>query len=185
MVDLDVGTVRRMQDEPGFGDVLKHVNELARAVRKTGGVVAWTVSPVHSPGPHFRELYGDKTAEMYEKEAISGEAATVSLEMEVMPEDIRVAKEGYSAFFPGKCSLHEQLRVRGVDTVLIVGTVTNVCCESSARDAYELNYKVIMISDALKGHANGLHEATLATIFRNFGDVRPAGEIVSLLNARG
>ena len=184
VIDLDVGTVRRMQDEPGVDGVLARVNELARAVRRAGGVVTWTVSPMGSPGPHFRDLYGDRTTEMYEKEAVSGEAATVSLKMDMAPEDIRAAKEGHSAFFPGKCDLHEQLRTRAVDTVFIAGTVTNVCCESSARDADELGYKVVMVSDALKGHGNGLHEASLATIFRNFGDVRPASEVLLLLGTK-
>lgn len=59
--------------------------------------------------------------------------------------------------------------------------MTNICCESSARDAAELEYKVIMISDALSGHAHGLHEATLATFYRIFGDVRPCEEIIQLL----
>jgi nicotinamidase-related amidase len=59
--------------------------------------------------------------------------------------------------------------------------VTNICCESSARDAAELEYKVILISDALSGHAHGLHEATLATFYRTFGDVRPSEEVIRLL----
>jgi nicotinamidase-related amidase len=68
-----------------------------------------------------------------------------------------------------------------VDTVLIAGAVTNICCESSARDAAELEYRVIMVSDALSGHAHGLHEATLATFYRIFGDVRPSDEVMRLL----
>jgi nicotinamidase-related amidase len=51
----------------------------------------------------------------------------------------------------------------------------------SARDAAELEYKVIMISDALSGQAHGLHEATLATFYRIFGDVRPSEEVMRLL----
>jgi len=73
------------------------------------------------------------------------------------------------------------LRARGVDTILIAGAVTNICCESSARDAVELDYKVIMISDALSGQAHGLHEATLATFYRIFGDVRPSKDVIGLL----
>jgi len=61
------------------------------------------------------------------------------------------------------------------------GAVTNICCESSAREAAELEYKVIMVSDALSGQAHGLHEASLATFYRIFGDVRPAGEVMTLL----
>ena len=86
-----------------------------------------------------------------------------------------------SAFFPGKSKLQEQLHRLGVDTLLIAGAVTNICCESSARDAVELGYKVIMVSDVLCGHAHGLHEATLATFYRIFGDVRPASEVIDLL----
>ena len=58
--------------------------------------------------------------------------------------------------------------------------MTNICCESSARDAGELDYKVIMISDALSGQAHG-HEATLATFYRIFGDVRPSEDVIRLL----
>ena len=57
----------------------------------------------------------------------------------------------------------------------------NLCCESSARDAVELEYKVILISDALNDHALGLHEATLATFYRILGDVRPSAEVIGLL----
>ncbi|HJR58157.1 MAG TPA: isochorismatase family protein [Vicinamibacterales bacterium] len=74
-----------------------------------------------------------------------------------------------------------QLDARAIDTILVAGAVTNICCESSARDAVELDYKVIMISDALSGHAHGLHEATLATFYRIFGDVRPNEEVIQLL----
>jgi len=45
----------------------------------------------------------------------------------------------------------------------------------------ELEYRVILVSDALAGHAHGLHEATLATFYRIFGDVRPSEEVVRLL----
>lgn len=59
--------------------------------------------------------------------------------------------------------------------------MTNVCCGASARDAAELHYKVTMVSDALVGQSYGLHEASLATFFRCYGDVRPSGQILSLL----
>jgi nicotinamidase-related amidase len=92
------------------------------------------------------------------------------------------SRSGRARSFQVKCNLKEQLDPLGIDTPLIAGAVTNICCgESSARDAVELDYKVIMVSDALSGHAHGLHEATLATFYRIFGDVRPSGEIIDLL----
>jgi ureidoacrylate peracid hydrolase len=112
-----------------------------------------------------------------------GVVAWVLSRMNAMPKHFSaiLGVELASAFFPGKCNLKAQLDARGIDTVLIAGSATNVCCESSARDAAELEYKVIMVSDALSGHAHGLHEATLATFYRIFGDVRPSDEVIRLL----
>ena len=88
-----------------------------------------------------------------------------------------------SAFFPGNCDLHDHLQLRQIQSVLIVGMVTNVCCESTARDATELDYQVTMVSDAMWGHKEGQHEATLATFYRNFGDVRPTDDLLRLIKA--
>jgi ureidoacrylate peracid hydrolase len=49
---------------------------------------------------------------------------------------------------PPSSDIDAQLRSRGIDTLLIAGTATNVCCESTARDAMMLDYRVIMLSDA-------------------------------------
>lgn len=88
-----------------------------------------------------------------------------------------------SAFFPGNCDLHDRLAARGIEHILVGGLATNICCESSARDACELGYRVTMVSDALVGNSFGLHEASLATFFRIFGDVRPSREVIDLLAA--
>jgi nicotinamidase-related amidase len=53
----------------------------------------------------------------------------------VDPDDILTEKSASSAFFPGRCPLPGLLTGRGIDNFLITGTVTNVCCESSARRA--------------------------------------------------
>jgi nicotinamidase-related amidase len=86
-----------------------------------------------------------------------------------------------SAFFPGRCPLSGWLTERVVDTVLITGTVTNVCCESSARDASTLGYRVIMVADANAARRDEDHNATLHTIYRSFGDVRPAADVIGLI----
>ena len=92
-----------------------------------------------------------------------------------------VEKSAAGAFFPGRCDLHELLEQRGVDTVLIAGTVANVCCESTARDANVLGYRVIMVADANAAMRDQDLNATLHTIYRSFGDVRPTDELVALL----
>ncbi|WP_210435506.1 isochorismatase family protein [Saccharopolyspora sp. ASAGF58] len=74
---------------------------------------------------------------------------------------------------------------RGIDTVLITGTVTNVCCESSARDASTLRFRVIMTADGNAAGRDEEHNATLHTIYRSFGDVRPTAEVVAMLEGTG
>ena len=85
--------------------------------------------------------------------------------------------------FQDSSNIEEILRGRGLDTVLITGTVTNVCCESTARDAMMLNYKVIFLSDANAANSDAEHNATLATVLRVFGDVVSTDEAIGLLGA--
>ncbi len=61
------------------------------------------------------------------------------------PGDLVVAKPRYSAFYG--TDLEAILRSKGIDTLIISGTVTNVCCDSTARDAFSRDYKVIFLSD--------------------------------------
>jgi nicotinamidase-related amidase len=65
--------------------------------------------------------------------------------------------------------------------VLIAGTVANVCCESSARDASTLGYRTIMLADANAAVRDADLNATLHTIYRTFGDVRTTQEVLELL----
>jgi ureidoacrylate peracid hydrolase len=53
-----------------------------------------------------------------------------------------VNKRRFGAFVPGSSDLHARLQERGIDTLIISGTVTQVCCDSTARDAMMMNYKV-------------------------------------------
>jgi ureidoacrylate peracid hydrolase len=75
------------------------------------------------------------------------------------------------------------LHAQGYDTVLITGTVTNVCCESSARDAMMLNFKTIMISDANAARSDEEHNATLGSFYAIFGDVLDTAFLIERLDA--
>ena len=76
------------------------------------------------------------------------------------------------------------LRSLGIDTLLITGTKTNVCCESTARDAMMMDFKVVMVSDACAALSDEEHRATLETIIQQFGDVLSVNEIAERLVAR-
>ena len=181
VIDLDTATVGANEE---CQRLVPRVNDLAGEVRSAGGRVAWVTSCMPVMPKHFAAILGAELATKYVNDGQpNGAGTTLWHELGMSHGDLFATKSGASAFFPGKCNLKQQLDPLGIDTLLIAGAVTNICCESSARDAVELEYKVIMVSDLLSGHAHGLHEATLATFYRIFGDVRPSGEIVGLLRA--
>ncbi len=70
---------------------------------------------------------------------------------------------------------------RRVDSVVITDTVTNVCCESTARDASAMGYRAILVADATAAANDEAHNASLTTIYRSFGDVRTTLDVLQLL----
>jgi ureidoacrylate peracid hydrolase len=100
---------------------------------------------------------------------------------DIRPEDAQISKTRYSAFIQGSSIAEQHLRDRGIDTLLIAGTATNVCCESSARDAMMLNFKVVMVSDALATHSDAEHNAALSAFYGQFGDVQSVDEVLQSL----
>lgn len=95
--------------------------------------------------------------------------------------DLVIEKRRFSAFIPGTSSLDDELRARGIDTLIISGTMTNVCCESTARDAMQMNYKVLFVSDATATWTDAAHNGTLANMCMIFADVVSTDEVVGLL----
>ena len=87
-------------------------------------------------------------------------------------------KRRYSAFF--QTDLELVLRNSGVDTVIICGTVSNICCESTARDAYFRDFKVVFGSDVNSALSKEVHKAVLANM-KLFGRVMTAEEITTTL----
>ena len=91
--------------------------------------------------------------------------------LEVLPQDLAVQKRRFGAFVPGSSELHAILQERGIDTLIVTGTATQVCCESTARDAMMLNYKVFFIADGNATFNDDEHNATLSAMAHAFCDV--------------
>ena len=171
-------------DTPDARSIVPAINRLAQAVRARGGAVAW-VQALFERGSW--PLYFDYMVRPELSEAVfaalSAGAPGQQLwpELDVRPADIRVTKRRYSAFFPGACDLAERLRARDIDTVLVAGTLTNVCCEASARDAMMADFKVVMVADANAARSAAEHRAALGSVVQFFGDVRDTDEVIALL----
>jgi ureidoacrylate peracid hydrolase len=100
------------------------------------------------------------------------------------PQDLTIIKNRYSALIAGSSTLERVLRNFGIDTVLIAGTKTNVCCEATARDAMMLDFKVVMVSDCCAALSDEEHQASLETIIQQFGDVLTRDEVLACLDGR-
>jgi ureidoacrylate peracid hydrolase len=98
-------------------------------------------------------------------------------------DDTIIDKHRYDAFHNTR--LETVLRtIRGpgeVDTVIIIGTVTNICCESTARSAFMRDYKVVFVSDANGGLDETSQRATLDIIGKVFGRVMTGAELTARL----
>jgi ureidoacrylate peracid hydrolase len=102
-------------------------------------------------------------------------------ELEVLEGDRLAPKGRFSAFTPGTSPLNDGLQAAGIDTVIVTGTLTNVCCESTARDAMQHNYRVIMAADANAALSDKEHAAALNSLGFVFADIRSTDEIEELL----
>jgi nicotinamidase-related amidase len=173
-----------VRELPSARAVVPHVNQLARSLRSAGGTAVWVLP---GPSPHLvvgEEFYGPEVARTYGEAGGTGTPRQrLWHELDVQDDDLLVEKSAPSAFFPGRSPLPGLLQERGVDTVLITGAVTNVCCESSVRDASTLGYRTIMVADANAAGRDQEHNATLHTVYRSFGDVRPTREVLELIHA--
>jgi nicotinamidase-related amidase len=166
--------------------IVPNIARLAVELRAAGGTVAWVLPGAGRPSAVGDEFFGPQFAEAFRLSGGEGPLRSrLWHEFDVDDADLIVEKTASSAFFPGRSPLPDLLADRGVDTVLITGTVSNVCCESSARDASTLGYRVIMVADANSARRDEDHNATLYTIYRTFGDVRTTDEVVGLIKGDG
>ena len=90
-------------------------------------------------------------------------------------------KRRSSAFTPGASDLHERLQASGRDTLIITGTLTNVCCEATARDAMLMNYNTLFVADANGARSDEEHTATLVNMMQFFADVVTTEEVERLI----
>jgi len=171
-------------------EIVPAINGLARAMRAAGGLVVWVQTTATGAlerwgNRHKYMLTPERTAERLASLSEDAEGFKLYAELEPLSGDLRVKKIKYSAFISGSSDIDAQLTSRSIDTVLVAGTATNVCCESSARDAMMLDYRVIMLSDANAATTDEEHAATLNNFMLFFGDVMTADEaIVRLVPAK-
>jgi len=122
----------------------------------------------------YRRLYHDVGKEL--------DCADIIDEIYPAPNDYVVEKYGYGAF--SHTNLEDILRSLRVKSLVITGTVTQICVEETAREAFHHGYRTTIVSDAVSSYLPDLHASTLKNFALKFGWVLPTAEVLQALAAR-
>ncbi len=173
---------------PAARDIAPAINRAARSMRAYGGTVVWVQTASDGADVAWswlhRHLYtAQRSRRRLEELAQGSEGFALWGELQPLPQDLRITKTRFSAFIQGSSDLERQLRARGVDTVLVAGTATNICCSCTAQDAMMLDFRTAMLADANAAPTPPLHLEALKNFILFFGDVMNVDEMEALLAA--
>jgi len=172
-------------------EIVPHVNRITAALRQAGGTIVYVqntfdaiaVSTWSTFFEHF--CSPSRRARMIEAFSPGAFGHDIWPGLDVQPQDLKVQKRRFGAFAPGASDLHAIMQQRGIDTLIVTGTATQVCCESTARDAMMLNYKVFFIADGNATFNDDEHNATLSAMAHTFCDVIDTDTMVGMIERAG
>lgn len=173
---------------PAALDVVDPINRLADAVRRVGAQVVWvqtTSRPDREDWPSLRRLIGDEAMD-HRTEILAPGAHGQALfpGMEVRPADATVRKYRYSAMVgPDNDELAKHLDSHDIRHLFVCGTQTNICCESTARDAMMLGYDAFLVRDCLAAETTAMHDAAVDHFSSAFGTSPSSAEVLRMLGA--
>lgn len=172
---------------PVARSIVPNINRICAAVRAGGGVNAF-LRYIYDPQEaqqwtRWYERFCGAEGAQSSKTAFARGAHYFQLwpELDVQDEDWVVDKTRFSPFTHGTCSLQSQLQARGIETLIISGTLTNCCSESAARDAHQLNYDVLFMVDANAALSDEEHNASLMNLCLNFADLETTDNLLKTL----
>jgi ureidoacrylate peracid hydrolase len=168
-------------------DIVPNVNRISAALRAAGGIVVYIQNTFDDVAVRTWSTFFDhfcspaRRVRMIEAFTPGASGHDLWPGLDVLPQDLKVRKRRFGAFAPGASDLHAILQDRGIDTLIVTGTATQVCCESTARDAMMLNYKVFFIADGNATFTDDEHNATLSAMAHTFCDVIDTDAMAQLI----
>jgi len=168
-------------ETPAAREIVANINRMASRVRAAGGTVIWVQTSSARAlerwsNHHRHDLSGERAALRIAGLAEGSQGFALYRGLEARAADVYVKKVTYSALIQDSSTLEAELRRRAIESLLIAGTTTNVCCESTARDAMLLDFRVIVLSDATAAATLEEHVAALNNTALYFGDVMTVAE---------
>ena len=175
MIDLQHGIVSRPVAPHSGAQVVAKAKPLADALRAKGGTVVW----VHVLLNELLALPADAPGRTADTPPAPAEASELVPEIGAQPGDVIVSKRQWGAFYG--TDLEQQLRRRGIDTIVIGGIATNFGVESTARAAFDFGFKLVFVEDATSGLNEEMHRFSFEKLFRHMGHVRSTQETIAAL----
>jgi len=181
LINADIQNVFVEGSAPDGLIVLERINRLARVCREAGIAVFHIrhTLPAGVDGGVLGEIFP-----IVNKGFLGRDSETASFHKDLVrdPGDILLEKPHYGAFYDTNLEL--LLRRRGINTIIITGIETNVCCETTAREAMVRDFRVFFMSDGTTtGGVQGMsreevQRASLATMRNNFAQVLTVDEMI-------
>ena len=170
--------------------IVPNINRIAAACRERGVPVIWVIMRCAEKegAPSQWALYHQyffteaKGRNHLTRLSPGNEGYELYPYLDVRDQDLVVTKRRFSPFVVGASDLHEKLQGMGVENLIVAGTATNMCSESTARDAMMLDYKVVMVEDANAARYDDDHLAGLTSFYQSFGDVRKTDDVIGMLD---
>ena len=163
-------------ETPPARTMLPNLERIINFAREQGMPIIWTQSDHSAP---FGGVMLKKFPTIREDKYLwKGQPSFELYDQMLQPKEgeYRVVKHKYDAFF--ETDLDSILRNNRIKTIIIVGTATNVCCESTARSGFFRDYQVAFPSDCNASFDEGMHQASLKTIDMFFGRVMTSEELL-------
>ena len=171
-------------ETPGAREMIPRLERLIRCARELQMPIVWTQSDHRPPygGLMLRKFPAIANEHVLWQGEPSFDLYSEMIQPREGPLEHRIVKHKFDAFF--ETDLDAILRYHRVDTVIVTGTATNACCESTARSAFMRDYKVVFPSDANATFDEAMHRATLVNVDLLFGRVLSTEELLAEIGVR-
>lgn len=172
LIDLEHGIVSRDLAPHPASQVIHNGVRLANAVRSAGGTVVFVhVNLADVPNPpadNPRPQPGTPPP---------ASASQLVPELGVQPTDLVILKHQWGAFY--NTPLEDELRSRGIQTIVLGGIATNFGVESTARAAFDRRFSLVFVEDATSSMRADLHQFSMEKLFPVMGRVRSTEEVLA------
>lgn len=182
LIDLQHGVLPMAGGPHPAADIVRQAAALGQALAAAGGTVV-PVNVAFAADAADRLQVPVDTPPAIPPGALPATWSELVPEIAALPAKVRIIKRQWSAFYGTELDL--QLRRRGITTIVLGGIATNFGVESTARDAWQHNYAVVVAEDACTSVSAEAHRFSIERIMPRIARVRSTAEILAALGGAG